>query len=49
MQEPHPVDILYVGEALGLASVPVHNDAHISDLACTGEEREKLLLSRPQG
>ena len=49
LEKPYPVDILYVGEALGFASIPVHDDAHISNLACTGEELKELLLSRPQG
>jgi hypothetical protein len=42
--EAHPVGVLNVGEPLGLAGVPVHNNSHIPNLACTGEELKELLL-----
>lgn len=45
----YPVDVLDVGKAFGLPSVPVHDDPHICNLACTGEELKELLLSRLQG
>lgn len=42
--EAHPVSVLDVGEPLGFSGVPVHNDSHVPDLACTGEELKELLL-----